>query len=62
MRAVPDPFGTVLYVVSTIGIAREIKTARSFALVPFTTMGTKSVVYGKAMRNLDKGLRGRGLP
>ncbi|KAK4794014.1 hypothetical protein SAY86_012008 [Trapa natans] len=35
-------------------IAREIKTARAFGLIPFTTMGTKSFVYGKSMQNLDK--------
>lgn len=35
-------------------MAREIKTARAFGLMPFTTMGTKSFVYGKSMQNLDK--------
>jgi ribosomal protein S18 len=30
-------------------IAREIKTARAFGLMPFTTMGTKRFVYGKTM-------------
>ncbi|CAI0374192.1 unnamed protein product [Linum tenue] len=30
-------------------IAREIKTARAFGLLPFTTMGTKSFVFGQTM-------------
>lgn len=30
-------------------IAREIKTARAFGLMPFTTMGTKSFIPGKSM-------------
>ncbi|KAI9114757.1 hypothetical protein K1719_014455 [Acacia pycnantha] len=34
-------------------IAREIKTARAFGLIPFTTMGTKAFVFGKTMENLD---------
>ncbi|XP_050368228.1 uncharacterized protein LOC126786440 [Argentina anserina] len=34
-------------------IAREIKTARAFGLMPFTTMGTKSFTFGKTMENLD---------
>ncbi|XP_004294266.1 PREDICTED: uncharacterized protein LOC101297415 [Fragaria vesca subsp. vesca] len=34
-------------------IAREIKTARAFGLMPFTTMGMKSFVFGKTMENLD---------
>ncbi|GAU13645.1 hypothetical protein TSUD_347490 [Trifolium subterraneum] len=34
-------------------VAREIKTARAFGLMPFTTMGTKSFIYGKTMENLD---------
>ncbi|XP_059430000.1 uncharacterized protein LOC132163648 [Corylus avellana] len=34
-------------------VAREIKTARAFGLMPFTTMGTKSFVFGKTMENLD---------
>ncbi|CAM8970543.1 hypothetical protein QQ045_004036 [Rhodiola kirilowii] len=35
-------------------IAREIKTARAFGLMPFTTMGTKSFVYGKTMEAKDE--------
>ncbi|XP_023512473.1 uncharacterized protein LOC111777218 [Cucurbita pepo subsp. pepo] len=35
-------------------VAREIKTARAFGLMPFTTMGTKSFVFGKTMEDLDK--------
>lgn len=35
-------------------VAREIKTARAFGLMPFTTMGTKSFVFGETMENLDK--------
>ncbi|OWM87375.1 hypothetical protein CDL15_Pgr022486 [Punica granatum] len=34
-------------------IAREIKTARAFGLMPFTTMGTKSFAFGKSMENVD---------
>ncbi|XP_038901583.1 uncharacterized protein LOC120088393 [Benincasa hispida] len=34
-------------------VAREIKTARAFGLMPFTTMGTKSFLFGKSMENLD---------
>lgn len=34
-------------------VAREIKTARAFGLMPFTTMGTKHFKYGKTMENLD---------
>ncbi|KAH9603854.1 hypothetical protein KSS87_005974 [Heliosperma pusillum] len=34
-------------------IAREIKTARAFGLLPFTTMGTKAFVFGRTMENLD---------
>lgn len=34
-------------------VAREIKTARAFGLLPFTTMGTKQFVYGRTMENLD---------
>ncbi|MBA0874318.1 hypothetical protein Goshw_015170 [Gossypium schwendimanii] len=30
-------------------VAREIKTARAFGLMPFTTMGTKSFVFGRSM-------------
>nr|AFK43018.1 unknown [Lotus japonicus] len=36
-------------------VAREIKTARAFGLMPFTTMGTKSFAFGKTMENLDAG-------
>ncbi|KAK9065940.1 hypothetical protein SSX86_015342 [Deinandra increscens subsp. villosa] len=35
-------------------IAREIKTARAFGLMPFTTMGTKHFAYGRTMEDLDK--------
>ncbi|XP_021278504.1 uncharacterized protein LOC110412299 [Herrania umbratica] len=35
-------------------VAREIKTARAFGLMPFTTMGTKSFVFGRTMENLDE--------
>ncbi|CAH1446954.1 unnamed protein product [Lactuca virosa] len=35
-------------------IAREIKTARAFGLMPFTTMGTKHFIYGRTMQDLDK--------
>ncbi|RDX63136.1 rpsR, partial [Mucuna pruriens] len=35
-------------------IAREIKTARAFGLIPFTTMGTKSFVFGRTMEKLDE--------
>ncbi|XP_045789869.1 uncharacterized protein LOC123884741 [Trifolium pratense] len=34
-------------------VAREIKTARAFGLMPFTTMGTKKFDYGRTMENLD---------
>ncbi|XP_065637913.1 uncharacterized protein LOC112031064 isoform X2 [Quercus suber] len=35
-------------------VAREIKTARAFCLMPFTTMGTKSFVFGKTMEARDE--------
>ncbi|XP_077226200.1 uncharacterized protein LOC143859366 [Tasmannia lanceolata] len=35
-------------------VAREIKTARAFGLMPFTTMGTKPFVFGKTMEDLDE--------
>ncbi|XP_031271207.1 uncharacterized protein LOC116129622 [Pistacia vera] len=35
-------------------VAREIKTARAFGLMPFTTMGRKAFVFGKTMEDLDK--------
>ncbi|KAG5567008.1 hypothetical protein RHGRI_002539 [Rhododendron griersonianum] len=35
-------------------VAREIKTARAFGLMPFTTMGTKHFVFGKTMKDLDE--------
>jgi len=35
-------------------VAREIKTARAFGLMPFTTMGTKSFVFGRTMESLDE--------
>ena len=34
-------------------VAREIKTARAFGLLPFTTMGTKQYVFGRTMEDLD---------
>lgn len=34
-------------------VAREIKTARAFGLMPFTTMGTKHFRYGDSMENMD---------
>ncbi|XP_027330294.1 uncharacterized protein LOC113846349 [Abrus precatorius] len=35
-------------------VAREIKTARAFGLMPFTTMGTKSFLFGRTMESLDE--------
>ncbi|KAF8396110.1 hypothetical protein HHK36_017722 [Tetracentron sinense] len=35
-------------------VAREIKTARAFGLMPFTTMGTKQFFFGKTMEDLDE--------
>ncbi|KAK6923410.1 Ribosomal protein S18 [Dillenia turbinata] len=35
-------------------VAREIKTARAFGLLPFTTMGTKAFVFGRTMENLEE--------
>ncbi|XP_057483265.1 uncharacterized protein LOC130770006 [Actinidia eriantha] len=35
-------------------VAREIKTARAFGLMPFTTMGTKQFIFGNTMEDLDK--------
>ncbi|XP_076899504.1 uncharacterized protein LOC143553381 [Bidens hawaiensis] len=35
-------------------VAREIKTARAFGVMPFTSMGTKHFVYGRNMQYLDK--------
>ncbi|KAE8678897.1 30S ribosomal protein S18 [Hibiscus syriacus] len=35
-------------------VAREIKTARAFGLMPFITMGTKSFVAGRSMEVMDK--------
>ncbi|KAI4370680.1 hypothetical protein MLD38_019002 [Melastoma candidum] len=35
-------------------VAREIKMARAFGLVPFTMMGTKPVMDGRTMENLDR--------
>ncbi|XP_073276571.1 uncharacterized protein [Primulina huaijiensis] len=32
-------------------IAREIKTARAFGLMPFTTMGTNQFTYGRTMED-----------
>ncbi|KAM7515234.1 hypothetical protein LguiA_004817 [Lonicera macranthoides] len=35
-------------------VAREIKTARAFGLMPFTTTGTKHFVFGRTMEALDE--------
>ncbi|XP_042066216.1 uncharacterized protein LOC121809573 isoform X1 [Salvia splendens] len=35
-------------------VAREIKTARAFGLMPFTTMGTKQFRYGDTMEDMDR--------
>ncbi|KAL0369239.1 UNVERIFIED_CONTAM: hypothetical protein Scaly_1142800 [Sesamum calycinum] len=35
-------------------VAREIKTARAFGLMPFTTMGTKQFIYGTTMEDEDR--------
>lgn len=35
-------------------VAREIKIARAFGLLPFTTMGTKQFVFGRTMEDLDE--------
>lgn len=35
-------------------VAREIKTARAFGLMPFTSMGSKAFVFGKTMQDLDE--------
>ncbi|XP_008776397.1 uncharacterized protein LOC103696517 [Phoenix dactylifera] len=35
-------------------VAREIKTARAFGLMPFTTMGTKPFVFGRSMKDDDE--------
>lgn len=35
-------------------VAREIKIARAFGLLPFTTMGTKQFVFGRTMEALDE--------
>ncbi|XP_008776399.2 uncharacterized protein LOC103696518 [Phoenix dactylifera] len=35
-------------------VAREIKTARAFGLMPFTTMGTKPFVFGRNMKDEDE--------
>lgn len=35
-------------------VAREIKTARAFGLMPFTTMGTKRFAFGQTMEDLDQ--------
>lgn len=32
-------------------VAREIKTARAFGLMPFTSMGTKPFIFGKDMED-----------
>lgn len=38
-------------------VAREIKTARAFGLMPFTTMGTKAFVFGNTMEDLEEDYR-----
>lgn len=35
-------------------VVREIKTARAFGLMPFTTMGAKHFAFGKTMEDLDE--------
>ncbi|KAK1319568.1 hypothetical protein QJS10_CPB04g01443 [Acorus calamus] len=35
-------------------VAREIKTARAFGLMPFTTMGTKTFIFGKTMEDTEE--------
>jgi len=35
-------------------IAREIKTARAFGLMPFTSMGKKAFVFGRTVEDLDE--------
>ncbi|KAJ1688250.1 hypothetical protein LUZ63_019640 [Rhynchospora breviuscula] len=35
-------------------VAREIKTARALGLMPFTSMGTKTFVFGKNMKDQDE--------
>ncbi|KAK1270388.1 hypothetical protein QJS04_geneDACA004354 [Acorus gramineus] len=35
-------------------VAREIKTARAFGLMPFTTMGTKKFIFGKTMEDTEE--------
>ncbi|XP_059626483.1 uncharacterized protein LOC132269339 isoform X2 [Cornus florida] len=35
-------------------VAREIKTARAFGLMPFTSMGTKHFAFGKTMEDVDE--------
>uniref|UniRef100_A0A0D6RAQ2 Small ribosomal subunit protein bS18c n=1 Tax=Araucaria cunninghamii TaxID=56994 RepID=A0A0D6RAQ2_ARACU len=35
-------------------LIREIKTARAFGLLPFTTMGKKPFIFGKTMEDLDE--------
>ncbi|KAI4373054.1 hypothetical protein MLD38_011222 [Melastoma candidum] len=35
-------------------VAREIKKARAFGLMPFTTMGTKPFICGRTMENLER--------
>ncbi|ONK79377.1 uncharacterized protein A4U43_C01F5740 [Asparagus officinalis] len=34
-------------------VAREIKTARAFGLMPFTTMGRKPFVFGRSMADVE---------
>jgi Ribosomal protein S18 len=35
-------------------VAREIKTARVLGLMPFTSMGTKTFLFGKNMKDADE--------
>ncbi|KAK1318658.1 Uncharacterized protein QJS10_CPB04g01314 [Acorus calamus] len=35
-------------------VAREIKTARAFGLMPFTTMGMKTFIFGKMMEDTEE--------
>ncbi|KAF7816108.1 putative Ribosomal protein S18 [Senna tora] len=48
-----DDEGTGISAKAQRKVAREIKIARAFGLMPFTTMGTKAFVFGNTMENLD---------
>ncbi|KMT05043.1 hypothetical protein BVRB_7g172020 isoform B [Beta vulgaris subsp. vulgaris] len=41
-------------------VAREIKTARAFGLLPFTTMGTKQFAFGITMEDRDEDFQSDG--